>query len=124
MKFPTDKERPENPSYEGGVYRSKLDKETSVKLKKISEEEGVSLYMILLSAFSILLSKYSGEKDIIIGTPIANRQCQETENIIGFFVNTLVIRSQVEGKKSFRELLQETKEYVLEAHNYQDVPFE
>ena len=80
--------------------------------------------MTLLSVFNVLLYRYSGQEDICVGTPVAGRSQQETENLIGFFINTLALRSQVDGSKPFTQLLQETKETTLEAYSHQEVPFE
>src|ERR1041384_6162705 len=80
--------------------------------------------MTLLAAFGVLLWRYSGEEDIVVGTPIANRQDAKLEGLIGFFVNALVMRMRVSGEKSFEELLREVKKTTLEAYQHQDVPFE
>ena len=124
LGLPTDKRRPKELSYEGGHYNFEIDEETSKKLVEISKEEGASLYMVLLSALKILLHKLSGNEDIVVGSPVANRHYKETEKMIGFFVNTLVSRGKVNGSKKFSELLKEVRKDVLTSYEYQDVPFE
>jgi amino acid adenylation domain-containing protein len=124
IDLPTDYARPKFLSYEGGYHRVEFDKELSESIKSLCQEKGVSLYMLLLSALDILLHKLSGSTDIVVGSPVANRHYQETEDMIGFFVNTLVSRIQVAGNKSFDGLLSEVKSDVLESYTHQDVPFE
>ena len=80
--------------------------------------------MVMLAAFKVLLYRYTGVDDILVGTPIANRTRMEIENLIGFFVNTLVLRSDLSGNPSFREFLQRVRETTLEAYAHQDLPFE
>ena len=94
------------------------------KLKELNRREGITLFMSLLTAFSVSLSGFSGQKDLVIGTPVANRERTEVEALIGLFVNTLVLRHDLTGNPSLRTLLRRTRETVLEAHAHQDVPFE
>ncbi|MBT4880467.1 MAG: non-ribosomal peptide synthase/polyketide synthase [Alphaproteobacteria bacterium] len=122
--LPTDFPRPKTLSYKGGKYGYKINKDLSLKIKKLCLEQGISTYMFLLTAFNVLLHKYSGEEDIIVGTPIANRNHKDIEELIGFFVNTLVFRSSVSPHKTFHDLLLDLKEQSLTAYQYQDVPFE
>src|SRR4030095_610507 len=93
-------------------------------LKKLSQSHQATLYMSLLAGFGALLSRYSGQDDIVVGTPIANRQEAQLEEMIGFFVNTLVMRVRVDAEKSFGELLGEVRRVALEAYQHQDAPFE
>lgn len=102
----------------------RLEKELSEKLRELSRHEGVTLFMMLLGAWTVLLERYSGQEDIAVGTPIAGRMRVETEALIGFFVNTLVLRNRIEGGRSFAEWLRKVRETTLEAYAHQEVPFE
>ncbi len=124
LELPTDRPRPAVQSFRGAVHRIELSAELTEALRKISRAEGVTLFMTLLSAFSVLLSRLSGQADIVVGTPIANRTRVETEGLIGFFVNTLVLRTKVEARESFRALLARVREVTLGAYSHQEVPFE
>ena len=94
------------------------------ELQALSRQEGATLFMTLLAAFQALLHRYTGQDDIVVGTPIAGRNRSEVEGLIGFFVNTLVLRGDLSGDPSFRELLRRVKQVALEAYAHQDVPFE
>ena len=96
----------------------------TARLKSLGQGEGVTLFMVLMAGFQWLLSCYSRQKDIAVGTVIANRNCKETENLIGFFVNTLVLRTPLDAMQTFRELLGRVRNLTLEAYAHQDVPFE
>ena len=98
--------------------------EVHAALKELSRREGVTMFMTLLAVFQILLYRYSGQKEIVVGSPVAGRNYAETESLIGFFVNTLVLRTDLEGEPGFAELLQRVKEVCLGAYAHQDVPFE
>ncbi len=124
LELPTDKPRPAVQSFNGASQTLKLDAQSSAALKELSREEGVTLFMTLLAAFAVLLSRYSGQEDISIGTPVAGRTQVETEGLIGFFVNTLVLRTEVRGEESFRGLLKRVREVALGAYSHQEVPFE
>jgi amino acid adenylation domain-containing protein len=124
LELPTDYPRPVNTTYQGATVSFELSSSLTAAIKVLAQQEGVTLFMMLLAAFKVLLSRYSHQEDIAIGTPIANRNRGEIENLIGFFVNTLVIRSNLEDNPSFRELLQRVKEITLGAYTHQDVPFE
>ncbi|MEH2147514.1 amino acid adenylation domain-containing protein [Nostoc sp.] len=124
LDLPTDHPRPAQQSYQGGREEYRLSHELTQKLKAISQQHGVSLFMTLLTAFSILLSRYSRQEDLCIGSAIANRTHSNTESLIGFFVNTLVLRSKVKPEQSFSELLQQTRQTCLDAYAHQDIPFE
>ncbi len=124
LELPTDYPRPAVQSFRGAAHRIELSAELTEVLRKISRAEGVTLFMTLLSAFSVLLSRLSGQDDIVVGTPIANRTRVETEGLIGFFVNTLVLRTKVEAEENFRELLRRMREVTLGAYSHQEVPFE
>ncbi|MDF5723371.1 MAG: amino acid adenylation domain-containing protein [Rhizonema sp. PD37] len=124
LDLPTDHPRPAQQSYQGGREEYRLSSELTSLLKTVSQKYGVSLFMTLLTAFSILLSRYSRQEDLCIGTAIANRTHSYTEGLIGFFVNTLVLRSQVKPEQRFSELLQQTRQTCLDAYAHQDIPFE
>ena len=124
LELPTDYPRPAHQRFEGSVEEFALSAELSDRLRKFSRSRGVTLYMTLLSAFSVLLSRYSGQQDIVVGTPIANRTRVETESLIGFFVNTLVMRTDLSGELSVEQLLSRVKEITLSAYQHQDLPFE
>jgi len=124
LQLPADRPRPAVQSYRGAQQPFKLSEELIQALKKLSRDEGVTLFMTLLAAFQALLSRYSGQEDICIGSPIANRQYVEIEGLIGFFVNTLVLRSDLSGKPTFRELLSKVKWTALQSYAHQDLPFE
>jgi amino acid adenylation domain-containing protein len=124
LQLPTDYSRPAVQSTRGGSIGFTVDKNLSADLQALSQAQGTTLFMTLLSAFKVLLHRYSGQEDISVGSPAANRTHHEVEPLIGFFVNTLTLRSQVEGDMSFKELLQEVKNTTLEAYSHQDVPFE
>jgi len=124
LELPTDYPRPAVMSYQGAHLQSRLPAELTHRLKSFSQLNGVTLYMTLLTAFQILLSRYSGQTDILVGSPIANRIHRQTEDLIGFFVNTLVLRTQVLGAVPGTELLQQVRQTALQAYAHQDIPFE
>ena len=124
LDLPTDHPRPAQQSYQGGREEYRLSNELTQKLKIISQKHGVSLFMTLLTAFNILLSRYSRQEDLCVGSAIANRTHSNTEGLIGFFVNTLVLRSKVKPEQGFSELLQQTRQTCLDAYAHQDIPFE
>ncbi len=124
LPLPTDYPRPAEQQYEGALYTTTFSKELLEKLQALSREEGATLFMTLMAAFQVFLSRYTGKKDVLVGTPVAGRNRRETEELIGFFVNTLVIRGNLSGEPSFREFLGRIRETALEAYAHQDVPFE
>ncbi|TRU77564.1 MAG: amino acid adenylation domain-containing protein [Microcystis viridis Mv_BB_P_19951000_S69] len=124
LELPTDKPRPANPNFRGHSISFQINSELTEKLKLLSQKSGGTLFMTLLAALNTLLFRYSGQDDILIGTPTANRNRQEIEPLIGFFVNTLVLRNSLEGNPTFSGLLQQARNVVLEAYANQDVPFE
>ncbi len=124
LNLPTDYARPSVQSFEGENIYFELGKELTEGLKRITKETGTTMYMVLLAAVNILLSKYSGQEDIVVGSPIAGRLHPDLENIIGMFVNTLAIRNYPEGSKTFREFLEEVKVNALGAYENQNYQFE
>jgi len=124
LVLPTDRPRPARRSYRGSQQEVRLSHETSEGLKRMSRREGATLFMTLLAAFQILLNRYSGQSDVAVGFPIANRSRLETEKLVGFFVNTLVIRADFSNDLSFREVLRQVRQAALGAYAHQDVPFE
>ncbi|MCK5920583.1 MAG: non-ribosomal peptide synthetase, partial [Methylococcales bacterium] len=124
LELPTDRARPAQQSYRGAAFKSRISRETLDKLNQLSQEQGVTLFMTLLTVFNVLLKRYSGQDDISVGSPIANRHQPGTESQVGFFVNTLVLRSQFEGIETFEDLLQQVRQTCLDAYSHQDVPFE
>ncbi|HWP43650.1 MAG TPA: condensation domain-containing protein, partial [Blastocatellia bacterium] len=124
LQLPTDRPRSPYPTVDGARHSTVLSKTLTETLKSLSRNEGVTLFITLTAAFKTLLHRYSAQDDIILGTPIANRNRAETEGLIGFFVNTLILRSDLSGDPSFRSLLARVRETALEAYTHQDLPFE
>ncbi|GGG69816.1 non-ribosomal peptide synthetase [Paenibacillus radicis (ex Gao et al. 2016)] len=124
LELKTALPRPELQSFKGSLINFRLDEEQSLKIKAFARERGTTLYTVLLGAYSILLSKWSGEEDIIIGTPVAGRNHVQLEGLLGMFVNTVAIRSFPESYRSVGDYLSELHEDVLRALEHQDYPFE
>ncbi|TGV30037.1 amino acid adenylation domain-containing protein, partial [Mesorhizobium sp. M00.F.Ca.ET.186.01.1.1] len=124
LALPTDRPRPAVQSYAGATYTTSFSHDLLAKLKKLNKEANTTLFMTLLAAFQTLLYRYSGQEDIVVGSPVAGRNRQETEKLIGFFVNTLALRTNLSGDLPFTELLARVRETALAAYAHQDVPFE
>ncbi|NCQ83110.1 MAG: amino acid adenylation domain-containing protein [Microcystis aeruginosa W13-18] len=124
LPLPTDKPRPARQSFTGAHQEFQLSLELTQKLTELSQQQGVTMFMTLLAAYGTLLYRYTGQSDILIGTPIANRNRREIESLIGFFVNTLVMRTDCSENPSFQELLMRVREMSLGAYTHQDLPFE
>ena len=124
LSLPTDRPRPAVQTFAGKTLSFVLPNSLTEELKSLSKQEGVTLFMTLLAGFKTLLYRYTGQADILVGSPIANRNRAEIENLIGFFVNTLVLRTDLSGNPSFRELLGRVREATLGAYAHQDLPFE
>jgi amino acid adenylation domain-containing protein len=124
LELPTDHTRPVQQDFAGGFVELVLDEQLTAGLKDLSRRHGTTLYMTLLAGWAILLARLSGQQDVVIGSPVANRGRSEIENLIGFFVNTLALRLDLSGSPSVRELLQQTKAQSLAAQRHQDIPFE
>ena len=124
LELPTDHPRPAAQSYRGDSVAIDLPRELAEKLQALSRREGVTLFVTLLAALKVLLARYSGKTDIVVGTAIANRPRPELEAMVGFFVNTLVLRDQVVAEQSFLELLAQVRDTTLAAYAHPDVPFD
>ena len=124
LTLPTDHPRPAVQSYRGSHLSFTLSGELTDSLKHLSQKSNTTLFMTLQAAFAVLLSRYSGQQDILIGTPIANRQVAEVENLIGFFVNTLALRNDLSGNPTFRDVLARVRQVTLDAYQHQALPFE
>ena len=124
LNMPTDRPRPPMQTFCGGTQAFTISEATSQALRALAQHEQVTLFMLLLAAFKTLLYRYTGQEDIVVGTPIANRQRSEIEGLIGFFVNTLVLRTDLSGIPRFREILGRVRDAALGAYAHQDVPFE
>lgn len=124
LDLPTDRPRPPVEGHEGGHVDLELSRELRDGLTRLGAEEGATLFMTLLAAYAVLLSRWSGESDLPIGTYLANRRRPELEPLVGFFLNTLVLRVNVDRDATFRELVREAKQVALDAYDHQDVPFE
>ncbi|WDD36886.1 amino acid adenylation domain-containing protein (plasmid) [Nostoc sp. UHCC 0926] len=124
LSLPTDRTRPAVQTFAGAYQQFALSIELTDRLVKLSQEQGCTLFMTLLAAYDILLYRYTGQEDILVGSPIANRNRNEIEGLIGFFVNTLVMRTDLADNPSFSELLSRVREVALSAYAHQDLPFE
>ncbi len=124
LQLPTDRPRPPIQSERGASQSLVLPKSLSQQLKTLALKENVTLFMLLLAAFKILLLRHTGEEDIVVGSPIANRHHQKLQGLIGFFVNTIPLRTNLAGNPSFRELLSQIHQVAIEAYTHQDLPFE
>ncbi|WP_339298227.1 amino acid adenylation domain-containing protein [Paenibacillus sp. FSL R5-0623] len=124
LEMPTDYPRPAVQSYEGQTMEFFFDASKTDGLKQLASETGTTLFMVLLAAYNMLLHKYSGQEDVIVGTPIAGRNHGDVQPLIGIFLNTLAIRSYPASEKTFLSYLNEVKETTLRAFEYQNYPFE
>ncbi|PRA10312.1 condensation domain-containing protein, partial [Pseudomonas sp. MYb13] len=124
LELPFDQPRPAQQSFRGARHDIVLEPALVAGLKALAQREGVTMFMLLLASFQAFLYRYSGQQDIRVGVPIANRNRVETESLIGFFVNTQVLKADLDGQMSFAQLLQHTKRRALEAQAHQDLPFE
>jgi len=123
-ELPTDRPRPAIQTFRGGRCLRELPEDLTARLKRFNRAEGVTLFMTLLAAMQALLSRHSGENDVVVGVPVAGRQWVETENLIGCFLNTLVLRTDTAEQPSFRELAARVRTVTLDAYSHQSVPFE
>ncbi len=124
LDLPTDRARPLTQSYRGASCTFELPKELTGALAALARQEGATLFMVLLAAFKVVLSRWSGQEDIVVGTPVAGRTHAETEDLIGFFINMLALRTSLAGNPDFRTLLRQVRDGALEAYAHQEMPFE
>ena len=124
LALPSDRPRPAIQSYEGGLYRFALRDELAEKVRVFNAERGLTLFMTMTAALAVLLYRYSGQNDLRIGAPIANRIRPESEGLIGAFLNTQVLRCQLDGQMSVDNLLSQLRNTVIEGQSHQDLPFE
>ncbi|MDR8368290.1 condensation domain-containing protein, partial [Pseudomonas sp. JL3] len=124
LELPTDRTRPQVQSYLGAALALQLPAPLSARLRRFSQQQGLTPFMTLLGAWSILLSRLSNQPQVVVGTPVANRPRRETEALIGFFVNTLALRIDVQAHGRVDQLLAQIKATTLDAYSHQDLPFE
>ena len=123
LNLPTDKPRPPIQTDNGGSYPFKLSEKLTEQLKELAQTEGATLYMTLLAAFQVLLYRYTGQEDILVGSPTSGRSKAEFASIVGYFINSVVTRADLSGNLSFRDFLSQVRQTVLGALDHQDYPF-
>ena len=123
LQLPTDRARRLSPTHEASVVKIRIDEVALARLKRFAHERGVTLFMLLVAALQHTLSRWSGQEDVAVGTPVANRQRAEDEALVGFFVNTVVLRAKVRSEITVGELLRCTREMCLDAFARQSIPF-
>jgi amino acid adenylation domain-containing protein len=123
LELPTERARPAAQTYRGAAQSFRLSRELTGRLKEISRDNGATLYMTLLAAFKVLLSRYSGSEEVLVGTPVSGRSRADMRSVVGYFVNPVVVRGRLQGEESFHDFLKKTKEQVLGAFAHQDYPF-
>ncbi|MEI2429486.1 non-ribosomal peptide synthase/polyketide synthase [Lysobacter yananisis] len=124
LELPTDRPRPAEQRYDGELVGVRLDRELSDALKRLSQDHGTTLYTTLLSAWALVLGRLSGQHDVVIGSPVANRLQAQVEPLIGFFVNTLALRVDLSGEPSLAQVIERVKQRALDAQAHQQMPFE
>lgn len=124
LELPTFKQRPKVKTFKGDVIHFRINDAEKAGLVALGHTGGATLFMVLLSAFTVLLRKYSGQNDLVIGTPVAGRDHPDLENQLGFYVNTVALRTQLEGKDSFSTLLEKVREKVISSFSHQHYPFD
>ncbi|HEX6751659.1 MAG TPA: amino acid adenylation domain-containing protein [Longimicrobium sp.] len=124
LELPTDRVRPGAESHRGRTLKTRIAADTAARLRDFARAEGATLFNVLTAAFRVVLARHSGQDDVVLGTPVANRQKTELEGLVGFFVNTLPLRSRVSGGDTFRALVHREKTVALAAFNHQDLPFD
>ena len=124
LELPTDHPRPPVRSFTGGTHRFRLPDGVAESLRTIAREEDATLFMAMLAAFKTLLARYTGQPDLVVGTPVANRGRAETAGLVGFFANTLALRTDLSGDPTFREALRRVRDVALGAYAHEELPFE
>ncbi|MCW6011287.1 non-ribosomal peptide synthetase, partial [Micromonospora sp. CPCC 205371] len=124
LDLPIDRPRPAVRSSAGATTSFTIPAQTAERLRALSGESGTTMFMTLLAAFTVVLRQYGESDDVVVGSPVANRNRAEVEDLIGFFVNTLVLRTVLSGDPTFGELLARVRQTVLDAYAHQDLPFE
>ncbi len=124
LELPVDRPRPASQSFRGATVPFALEAGPTQKLHRLARREGATLFMVLLTAFKLFLSRYARQEDVVVGTPMAGRTRRETEGLIGLFMNTLALRTDLSGDPVFPELLRRVRETLLGAHDHQELPFE
>lgn len=124
LELPTDRPRPERQSFEGAFFPFALDRDTTRELRKLGQKHGATLFMTVLAAWAVVLSRLSGQREVLIGTPTAGRGRQELESLIGFFINTLALRVDLSTPLDTASLLAQVRQIALDAQSHQDLPFE
>ena len=124
LELPTDHPRPAQQTFNGAILKTTVDESVTAVLKQIGGQTDATLFMTLLAAFKLLLSRQTGTTDIVVGTPTAGRSQPEIENLVGIFLNNLVLRTDLSGNPTFRDLLTRVRQTALDAYSHQDLPFE
>src|SRR5690606_25560530 len=122
--LPLDYARPASQTFNGAWLEASLDNALLVQLQQLAEQHDVTLFMLLQTAFAVLVSRFSNETDMVMGSPIANRRREALSPVIGFFINTLVLRNDFSADSSFSDALQQARQVHLDAQNNQNVRFE
>ncbi len=122
--LPADRPRPARPSGQGGVHRFRIPTDVVARLRQLAREEGTSLFTLMLATYQVWLHRYTGQDDLVVGTPVAHRDRIELQSLLGFFLNTLPIRTQLNGDLSFRDVLARVRQTVLAGLEHGDLPFE
>jgi amino acid adenylation domain-containing protein len=124
LRLPTDRPRPAVETFKGALLKFELPETMRASLQELAQGEGATLFMVVLAAYQLLLSRWSGQQDIVVGSPVAGRTQAQTEGLIGFFINMLPLRTDLSGRPSFRELLARVKDGTLAAYSHQELPFD
>ncbi|HEV2149289.1 MAG TPA: amino acid adenylation domain-containing protein [Longimicrobiaceae bacterium] len=124
LELPTDRPRPPLQAFEGALHRFRIPGPLADALRGLARREEATLFMVLLAAFKVLLRRYSGQTDVVVGSPVANRGRVETEGLVGFFANTLALRTDLSGDPTFREVVRRVRETALGAYAHEELPFE